>query len=225
MFYKGSLIAWAFAIVLASTGQLPPPTLTGSLEGVVTGSDGKGIPNCSVYAIPANAMNKVPAKTISDKSGHFKFSGLASNTYYLDAAKEEEGYIFSLFSFFVMPGQDKPKVRLSLGEAKDKIVIKLGAKAAYLDITYREPEGSHSKVDLTFVRPDMPGYYKRSFFAGESVPVPPVPFRFWATDEKNRRWTYRGVNDTDLIELHPGEHIEIEIVFAADSSGRPQRQF
>ena len=177
----------------------------GAITGVVVDVDGKPIPEAQVYALPEDAFNRKPFETMTDTNGSFGIDHLPDNRYYLDASKEKEGYIYNLFSFYIMPGQSKPQVEVRQNESYPSAIIKLGAKVAYLNLAVVQGNKENGPVELTFTRPDLPGFYKRSYSSGETIAVPPVPFRFVvAAVNRQSSWSYRDKAGSDLLVFEAG---------------------
>ena len=96
------------------------------------------------------------------------------------------------------------------------MVVRLGAKAARLNIEITDEDGAdlNRGVELIFTRLDMPGNYQMGAKARESLQVPPVPFRLRAEAKGYVAWYYGGDNweaKDGLISLKSGESLTVAI--------------
>jgi Carboxypeptidase regulatory-like domain len=201
----------AVAVVCSAQAQNAAPT-SGAVDGVVVDINDKPILNAEVYALSETAMDKPPVRTTGDQQGRFSFIGLPAGSYYLDAAKEDEGYPYSLFSFYVMPGQSKPKIDVRAGETLRNVTLKLGTKAAYIELTVLDVSGQIVSCGLKFWRPDLPGAagtFRTSFAGKGRVTVPAVPFSLSIECKGSPTWSYRDEAGSNLIHLRPGEVINL----------------
>jgi Carboxypeptidase regulatory-like domain len=201
----------AVAVVCSAQAQNTAPT-SGAVDGVVVDINDRPIVNAEVYALSETAMTKPPVRATCDQQGRFSFIGLPAGSYYLDAAKEDEGYPYSLFSFYVMPGQSKPTIDVRAGETLRDVTIKLGTKAAYIELTVLDVGGQIVSCGLIFARPDFPGasgIYRTSFAGKGRVTVPAVPFSLSIDCEASPTWSYRDEAGSNLIHLQPGEVIDL----------------
>jgi hypothetical protein len=201
----------AVVVACSAHAQNTAPT-SGAVDGVVVDINDRPIGKAEVYALSETAMTSPPVRTTCDQQGRFSFIGLPAGSYYLDAAKEDESYPYSLFSFYLMPGQSKPKIDVSAGETLRDVTIKLGTKAAYIELTIMDVGGQIVSCGLKFWRPDLPGASAtfRTSFAGKGrVTVPAVPFSLSIECEGSPTWSYRDEAGSNLIHLQPGEVINL----------------
>ena len=201
----------AVAVVCSAQAQNTAPT-SGAVDGVVVDINDRPIGKAEVYALSETAMTKPPVRTTCDQQGRFSFIGLPAGSYYLDAAKEDEGYPYSLFSFYWMPGQSKPKIDVRSGETLRDATVKLGTKAAYIELTVLDVGGQIVSCGLKFARPDLPGAsatFRTSFSGKGRVTVPAVPFSLSIECEGAPAWSYRDEAGSNLIHLQPGEVLNL----------------
>jgi hypothetical protein len=201
----------AVVVACSAHAQNIAPT-SGAVDGVVVDINDRPIVNAEVYALSETAMTSPPVRTTCDQQGRFSFVGLPAGSYYLDAAKEDEGYPHSLFSFYLMPGQSKPKIDVSAGETLRDVTIKLGTKAAYIELTILDVSGQIAGCGLKFARPDLPGAsgtYQTSFAGKGRVTVPAVPFSLSIECDGAPTWSYRDEAGSNLIHLQPGNVINL----------------
>lgn len=216
---------WVISLLLASMVSLGQTTETphrGSVQGVVLDGVGKPLPGATVYALPEMDMLK-QIRATTDAAGKFTVNDIPEGGVYLGAFKERDGYPYNFFSFFLMPGERRPdKVNVKAGETTKDVVIQLGAKAAYLSIKITDEhgmfldEGTH--LGYVFTRPDIPanrGYYERGAnLKGETLMVPPVPFRLTVEAKGYETWHYGGKGwqgQEGLITLKSGETLNLTI--------------
>jgi Carboxypeptidase regulatory-like domain len=199
-------------ISVTAYSQSPDESVHGGIDGVVVQLDGRPLANAMVYALPENEMNRPPIKTTSREDGSFSFRGLKSGEFYLDASKDDVGYIYSFFSFYITPGQNKPKVKVTDGQVQNNVIIQLGKKVAYLQMIIRNADKDEN-LNFIFTRPDLPqeGYYRTGAIANSLIPVPSVPFRLSIEANKHKTWKYLDTNGNDLLDLEPGEVKKIEV--------------
>src|SRR5712692_3073859 len=147
-------------LILASVAAFPQVAATedsGSATGVVLDADGKPLAGATVYALPKENMTK-QIRTITDAAGRFMLTGLPNGGAYIDAYKESDGYPYSLFSFFKTPGDRTPvELTISAGATTTHTVLRLGPRAAYLDINVADEDGTAVSGNLSFDRTDIPG--------------------------------------------------------------------
>jgi hypothetical protein len=191
-----------------SIGQEPS---SGSIKGIVLESGGSPLKNGSVYALPEDAMNRPPIKSATNQDGQFTFESLPPGGYYLDASKDEDGYYYSIFSFYIMPGQNKPKVVVTANHPSANVVIQLGMKAAYLDLTIASDDGNDIKANVIFSRLDLPGTFRTSAAHHQKIPVPPVPFHIVVEAPGYEQWVYKGTNGSGLVNLRPSETLTVDV--------------
>jgi Carboxypeptidase regulatory-like domain len=199
-----------FLLVVAAPQQ-PITSAASSLSGTVLDGDGKHVPGATVRAVlQSDYERQFPATT--DASGNFTLTGLPEGTFYLLAFKVSDGYPESFYSFFSRPGMKFPWVSLKEGAATEGVVIRLGAKAARINLNITSRDGTPQDAALAFTRPDMPesGSYKVGVSAKASVLVPPVPFRLAVEAKGFKSWHYEA-NQTGLISLKPGEILNLSV--------------
>lgn len=199
----------AFALAVAAGAQIAP---TGIVEGVVVDGDGKPLAGATVFI---GTVTRGP-RALTDAVGRFRLDNVPPGLVGLDAFKESDGYPYDMFSFYIMPGAQLPTFNLAPGETRGSVVIRLGAKAAYLKLQVRDDSGNALKPSLSFSRPDLGqfGDYQRSYGENALIPVPPVPFRLTVQEEGYDPWHYGGdawQTHGGLIELSPGQTLALSI--------------
>jgi hypothetical protein len=182
-------------------------TATGTIQGVVLENDGKPLAGAEVYALPEENMLK-PIRARADDKGKFTISDVPAGTVYLEAAKEDQGHPYSLFSFFIMPGQKEPnQIKVKAGEVTKGALIRMGAKAASLTIMLTDESNRPvPNAAFVFVRPDIPGGYRRGAGEKTTLQVPPVPFHFSVMAPGYETW------NSDEIHLKSGESQTVSAV-------------
>lgn len=207
--WRYPLIALIFSLRVAA--QVSPPA-TGSAEGIVLESDGKPLAGATVFvATLANAP-----RTKTDTEGRFELTGLPVGNIGLLAYKESDGYPYSMFSFLMMPGEQVARFDVAAGETTGNVIIRLGAKAAYLKLEVTDEYGRPVNVSLSFSRPDLGRYgdYRRSARANDMILVPPVPFRLTVEAKGFQPWHYGGLHwedNTGLITLSSEETLALDV--------------
>jgi hypothetical protein len=179
---------------------------TGSVEGLVLDGDGKPLPDATVFV--GTIANSPRAQT--DADGKFTLEDIPVGTVGLNAFKESDGYPYNMFSFFLMPGEQLPQFDLAARQTVKGVVVRLGAKAAYLKLLVTTDEGVPLNAELSFSRPDLGKYgdYQRSAQANDLILVPPVPFRLTVTEKGYQPWHYGGDEwqaPRGLVQLKSGE--------------------
>jgi hypothetical protein len=112
-----------------------------------------------------------------------------------------------------MPGQVKPKVEVVAGQDREDVVIKLGIKPAYLDVSIKSDDNkSISAANVVFSRPDLPGDYRTSVADGGRLPIPAtVPVRMSVEVPGYVAWVYRDTEGRDTMKLSSGEVQSIDV--------------
>lgn len=186
----------------------------GSIQGVVLDDRGKPLSNATVLALPEEDMLH-PISGKCDDAGRYTIYNVPSGGVYLDADKKEDGYPYSLYSFYISPGQKKPKVLVLPGELTPDVVIQMGARTAYLKLEITDEHGNpiEGGAQLRFTRPDVPKYFERGASAETLMPVPPVPFRLTIEADGYQPWHYVSENraDGDLITAKSGETFSLVV--------------
>jgi hypothetical protein len=187
------------------------------VRGTVVDSGNQPLAGASVFGISeSNARREIRAMTNS--YGQFSLSHVPVGTLYVDAYKESAGHPYSFFSFFKV--DDRPvKVSVVEGVLTNDVVIRLGAKAArlHLEITDANDSRPAGGINLVFSRDDMPGEYRTSARANESLLVPAIPFRFSVEVPGFKPWHYGGdawKDNSGLVVLKPDESKTIVIRLA-----------
>lgn len=211
----GAFVITVF-LSLAVAGFNPAATTgSGSVEGIVLDGNGAPLSHAVTYALPEQDMTK-PISVTADETGKFVMKDVPAGIVYVAAFKESAGYPYNFFSFFIMPGERMPKVEVKSGETTKDVVVRLGAKAAHLNIEITDSEGHpiDRNVQLTFTRLDIPGDYQTAAKASKSLQVPPVPFRLRAETEGYEAWHYGGdkwMGKEGLISLKSEESFKVSI--------------
>lgn len=173
-------------ITLAS--QQPPNRTTASVTGTVQDGNGSPISGANVQAILESDYKK-QFPDITDSNGRFAISELPAGTFFLQAYKESDGYPQSFFAFFSRPGMQFPSITLKPGEAISGAVIKLGAKAARINLDIASQDGKPLDAALSFSRPDVVnGSYSVGVNSKTSLLVPPVPFKLTVESNGYKPW-------------------------------------
>jgi len=195
---------------VASTMQQSAPsstTPTGSVSGIVLDGRGKALPDVTVYAVPETDVKK-QFHTKTNGAGEFMLPGLPDGPAYLSAYKESDGYPYDFFSFFAARGTNTPlKIQIKASEEIKDIRIRLGEKAARLDIEIVTEDGKalEKGATLFFTRPDQPERpYNRGARSTESLLVPAVPFHLAVQADGYKVW-HCGGNPNGLLSLNPSE--------------------
>jgi len=214
----------AGGIVSASDPQSSHSVECGTISGVVIDENEVPIPNATVYAMlsgnkpnrPLSSRLNLPVSSRADETGRFTLQNIPAGTVYLDAAKEEAGYVHSIFAFYLTPEQKKPILKIQCGEKIDGATIKLGPKAAYLKLHVHDETGKPVGATMTLSRPDMGevGTLGTSFVADSLFPVPPVPFHLAVQALGFQEWKYSA-----LISLKPGEVFPLDVSLQRDQDG------
>ena len=219
------LVAVALLATLTGHGRVDRSEGLGAATGVVLDSSGSPLTDATVYALPAEDMTK-QIRTTSDSSGHFTLEGIPAGAAYLDAYKETDGYPYNFFSFFKSPGERTPaKVKIATGKVTSNVVLRMGPRAAYLQLDIASDDGTPVDGELSLDRPDIRGPYRRGVSAGELLMVPPVPFRLTFEAPGHLPWHYGGQRwqgNEGLIRLKSGETLRVPIRLR-HSSGREGR--
>jgi len=195
---------------LAHQEKQPPDT--GTIEGVVLDDQGKPLADAVVYGLPERDMRD-QIHTTTDKNGRFTLHSVPAGGIYLSAFKESDWYPYNFFSFFLTPGQKTPnKVQVKGGQTTASAVIRMGERAARLNIKIEDERGAplSSAAELVFTRPDMPGEYSRGVNSKISLLVPPVPFTLAVRAEGYEPWHYAATQDR-LLRLRPRQTFDLTV--------------
>ncbi len=198
--------------LLRGFGQTPPRF--GSVEGIVIDQDGKAVAAASVEARVDREPRRTNLFTTSDSAGKFALRDIPSGDVFLYAHKESEGYPDQFFAFFKTGDLSMVRVKVEGGQASQGVTIRLGEKAAYLNIELTDENGTRLGGQLTFTRDDQPGHYQRGTSGAESMMVPPVPFRLTVEAMGYESWHYGGENwqgNSGLIALKSGQSLNLAV--------------
>jgi len=213
------VIAAALVSSVGAAQTTTGTTGTGSVQGTVVDIGGVPIPGARVFV---RTLRNSPS-TEADNQGGFLLKGVPVGEVGLSAYKTESGYPYNIFAFFAVPGQDLPEVRVVEGQLTQNVVIRLGAKAAFLRVEITDENGTpvdahltFSRPDLVLARPDLRGYgdYRRAVAAKETILVPPVPFWLTALAEGFQPWYFGGdawQTSKGLIRLNSGQSLIVPI--------------
>jgi hypothetical protein len=176
--------------------QSGAPPSTASIRGVVVDFENRPVAYATVFGVPdKDFRHQIRDTTASD--GGFTLHNVPIGTIYIDAYKESAGYPYSFFSFFKI--DDRP-VEITVLEGQrnpDNVIIRLGAKAARLsidvmDVMDQDDEHPIDGAQLRFSRDGMPGDYRRSARAKETLLIPAVSFRLTVEAAGYKPWHYAG---------------------------------
>lgn len=174
----------------------------GAIEGRVVDEAGRAIGGALVNAVPllqstAGDVPGAPSVVHADEFGRFSFDGLRAGTYLLYAAKEDEGYLSSLFPFFsTQGGAGMPRVSVIERQLTPNVIVQLGARAARLVGRVLDAETGQplEKAEITLSREDNPNNF---VLTGPNksggifqLQVPTVPFRIKVSAQGYQDWYY-----------------------------------
>jgi Carboxypeptidase regulatory-like domain len=210
-------IVGLLAVLFTTAPSFSQDAARGSIQGVVMDQDGKPVPGAGVIGYPEENMVKHFDAT-TDAQGKFTFNDLPAGFVYLQSAKPSDGYPDAFFALF-KNREVFPKINVVAGEVARNVVIRLGARAAYLTIEFNDENGKlleHAeRGQLMFTRDDLgedgtlqqgPG------LPTTSILVPSVPFRLSVEIEGYQSWHYAGRDwrgKGGLISLKPGESLKL----------------
>jgi hypothetical protein len=206
---RGATVLVAVTILLlGATLAEHAAEATGTIAGTVLDLQGHPVPGATVFV---GTMLRGPF-TKTGSSGEFTVSDVPVGIAGLNAFKEDDGYPYNMSSFFIVPGETMPKVDVVAGGVVRNVVVRLGAKAAYLKFDVTDEGGTPISAYLSFSRPDLGrfGDYRTSMPVSKSVMVPPVPFRLVVVAKGYESWHYTGEKD-HLIMLRSGETLSLHI--------------
>lgn len=173
--------------------QSGAPPSTASIRGVVVDFENRPVAYATVFGVPdKDFRHQIRDTTASD--GRFTLHNVPIGTIYIDAYKESAGYPYSFFSFFKI--DDRPvKITVLEGQQNpNNVIIRLGPKAARLSIAVMDQDDEHAidGAQLRFSRDGIPGDYRRSARAKETLLIPAVPFRLTVEAAGYKPWHYGG---------------------------------
>ena len=197
----------ALSVGAAARSQTTPNLALGSIHGTVLDQRGQPLDGATVFAQPEQEMRK-QIRATSDAKGHFVLPGVPAGGVYIDAFKESDGYPYNFFAFYKPIGEQTPKVNVAPGMQTQDVVIKLGPKAATLQLDITQSDGSAvvGTAQLEFTRDDIPGPYSVGARPHHTMFVPSlVPFRFSVTVPGYQPW------NSPLITAQGGETLNIAV--------------
>jgi hypothetical protein len=183
------LHSWLLSLLFFLQAASPAPQF-GSIEGIVRDDHEEPLPDAIVYAMPELDMLH-DIRTATDRDGRFRLDRVPPGGVYVRAYKESAGYPYDFFSFFDVYDRPQVKVDVAARRVTGNVVVRLGARAARLNIEITGQDGALIKggARLSFDRDDIPGPYRQGSAARESLLVPPVPFRLTVQADGYEPWT------------------------------------
>jgi hypothetical protein len=119
-----------------------------------------------------------------------------------------------------MPGDDFPTIHVPPNGTAQGIIIRLGAKAAYLDLEVSDETGKPTEATAYFWRPDIDkgsddwGISQTINANHKHFPVPPVPFGVTVEADGFEGWRHPGFEfqaDKGLILLNSGQILKLSV--------------
>jgi hypothetical protein len=202
--------------VLADGQTAKPVPLTGSVLGVVVSNKDAPVPGATVFV----AGTFLSHSTITEADGTFELDNVPAGETYLLAYKEAGGYPPNFAKFFSMPGEVFPTVSVTPNRRIEGVVIKLGAKTAYLDIEVFDDVGQGTEATAHFWRPDQSkgpddwGIAETISARHKRFPVPPTPFGLTISAEGYEQWRYPGYDKEEekaFILLNSGQTVKLSV--------------
>jgi hypothetical protein len=197
-------------MLFAQSAPTSSPAAYGSIRGTVLESDNKPLAGATVFVLPAQDMrHQLRAQT--DANGKYIVTGVPSGEAYVHAFDEDKGYPYNFFSFFLMPGQKTMKVLVSAQKETADVNLKLGEKAARLQLEIVDDSGAPitDTAELVFTRPDLPGYYRLATGDSASLLVPPVKFHLSINVPGFKQWNYENKETNGMLQPKSEEIIKI----------------
>src|SRR5262249_10128337 len=79
--------------------------------------------------------------TSTDEPGRFLLEAVPTGAVYVDAYKESEGLPYNFFAFFKTTDRTPVKIDVQKGNLTGGVVIHVGPKAGYLNVTVMDQDG------------------------------------------------------------------------------------
>ena len=193
----------------------------GAVEGVVVDSEGRSVAGAVVELRPGSQTavpDKLPS-ALTDQRGRFFLDGLIPGEHVIYTSKEEAGYLPAYDAFFVVGGAALPKVTVLDRQVTGGVVIRLGAKAAWvrgrvMDANTQRPldeaelvltREDNPEVSLSFGIDPQDGGFRRA--------IPPIPMRLTVRSPGYEDWHY-GEGETEksrTLRVRPEATVELNI--------------
>jgi len=206
----------------------------GSVQGVVIDSDGRPVPEASVFINMMSAQGgaapiggRIPLEGLTvkaDAEGNFIFSNFpVAYNVRLDAYKEDRGYPKGFSSFYgYLRTKTYPRIfDVAAGQKVQGVVVQFTMRAAYLQFDISDQDGRPLNAGGKFLlpepdssRPNRPFDMSTSISAKETMPVPPAPFWLEIDAPGYEPWRYGGERwegKEGLITLKPGETLTLTV--------------
>jgi hypothetical protein len=191
----------------------------GIVEGVVVDGVGKPLPDATVTSY-------TQSKGVARDVMHYRVNGngefslrLPEGKVWLSAHKDSDGYPYSFFAFYLMPGQEFPTIEVKPGETTKGVVVRVGVKAAHLSYEVVDQDGKPVLGRFVFTRLDQAEPYSTSALAKDDLLVPPAPFRATFEAKGYKPWHYGGDQwrgKEGVISLKSGEVLTLTIRLRRD---------
>lgn len=195
-----------FLLLIGIFLGLPANGQTGSIQGKVLDVRGAPVDGATVYAVNQNRMDDSPVTSVTDGQGNFKLTKVPVGQVYVNASKSDSGQPYSLFAFYNLPGEQKPKVLVLEEQTTERVVVRLGESVGYFNLKVVDQDEHVVWSRLVFTRADQPGEYKRSFAGEGEVPIPPVPVSLTVTAVGFAEWHLTAPDGSAIVRLSPGVH-------------------
>ena len=187
----------------SARSQSTPDVVYGSVQGIVKDEHGQPLGDATVYALPEQDMRR-QIRTTTDAEGKFNLPGVPAGGVYIDAFKESDGYPYNFFAFYKPLGEQTLKVNVSPGMQTREVVIKLGPKAAKLQLEITQAVIDTAQIEFT--RDDIPSPYSVGARSHHTMFVPSlVPFRFSVAVPGYKPW------NSQLITAQPGDTVNVAV--------------
>jgi hypothetical protein len=225
MSYKATtLILTAVLLVsAAATAHARQTKAPRHIQGRVLSAQGTPVDEAEVCARPLNPIPGGFPCARSDAAGRFSIPIEVSETYYLTAKKEADGYPDSYQAFYRVPFLHLPEVVVADGQPPPEVTLQLGFQAARLkgSITDAETNRPVKEASLRLCRLEPPRYcskfYPLTVEGGYSLLAPPAPLAMEVSAPGYEDWAAPG-----HLQITPGSEMELDVALRRAQPGSPR---